>query len=464
MATAKKMLEDERARHAPPQQPAFTAVPGKSSDWDRAVMPPPQSSRPIYIPDPGHPQQQPNPDRVDRANLLAFRAQIPNLSSLTDDFILNTSMVLLLKMESNSMKRGSADKARNIEERLMTNQDNLAITSIAIPEGWDDRRLNLHSSRFIPPAVCSAAELWLAARDVIGPTGLPPVSSFDMASVGLAGYATPRGWAEMHNPGSSSLSLKLVHIGNMCNRVAASRRISLADGEDALEVGDSLRDIASFNEFRHSLRAARTAMQFVYPWNFSLVALENFMLNSNFLAKDVGTGAPAVAILASFCDHVFLINAERWRARKPFLDIIELGSVWATWHVSRGVTASSGADPKTAKVKPKPAGQQSQGGGNKPHSYKQLSSHRGNSQGFQRGPQHSSHQGGHQNGQQGHQQHATGSNAPDDICGRYNKNICPNMAAPQCTMANGTVLRHVCNFRTGNNTRCEQAHQRVFNH
>ncbi len=461
-AAASKLLEDERVRHAAsmPQAGASHFYPPPPQPRQVQAQPSFQTSCSQNIPDPGSSLNRFTTDRVDRVNLAAFRAQIPNLTNLTDDFVLNTPMSLRLKMESNSMKRGTADKARNLEDRLMANHDNIAATVIIIPEGTDDRNSCLHSSRFLPPAVCSAGEMWLAARDAIGPSGHPPVCAFDMAAVGMAGYVTPRGYAEMHNPGSTSMSLKLFHIGNMCSKVAASKRISLTGGEEALEVGDSMKDVASFQDFKHSLRAARMAMQFIYPWNFSLAALENFMLNSNFLAKDVGPGSAAISILSAFCDHVFLLNAERWRARKEFLDIIELGSVWATWHISRGITSSSSADTKGGKPKSKQTSQQG------PHNSNRNPFQRPRN-GFQPSQQSGSQAGSSGQSRQPNQRQgapAGGTPGNDDICGRFNRDSCPNMNRPQCTLANGAVLRHVCNYRTGPNTRCEQPHQRVHNH
>jgi hypothetical protein len=84
-----------------------------------------------------------------------------------------------------------------------------------VKAGQDDRNENLHPCRFLPAPICAAKELWLHAREVLGPAGLPPVSCFDMAAVGLAGYVTSRGWIEIHNPGSASLSLRLFNIVNM---------------------------------------------------------------------------------------------------------------------------------------------------------------------------------------------------------------------------------------------------------
>jgi hypothetical protein len=99
------------------------------------------------------------------------------------------------------MKRSSIDRARNVEDKLTFNMDLISSSKLEVRAGQDDRNKNLHPCRFLPAPVCKAKKLWLHAREVLGPAGLPPVSCFDMAAVGLAGYVTSCGWIEIHKPG-----------------------------------------------------------------------------------------------------------------------------------------------------------------------------------------------------------------------------------------------------------------------
>jgi len=375
---------------------------------------------------------------VDISYLDAMREQLPSLAGFPDSFILRTPMQTLLKMESNAMKRSSVDRARNVEDKLTFNMDLISSTKLDVKAGQDDRNENLHPCRFLPAPICAAKELWLHAREVLGPAGLPPVSCFDMAAVGLAGYVTSRGWIEIHNPGSASLSLRLFNIVNMACRVAASKRISLNNDDDTLEVGENLKDVVSFHEFKQSLRAARVAQQFCMWWNFSITALESFLINNDFLSEKVPRGARGVSILSSFCDHVFLLNSLAWRGKKPFLDVVDLGSVWSSWapgHLAPGEGAKepkagpSGADGGGAKK----GGGQGKGagnGGSKPAQAKARSRQQ----------------------------------TPDDICRRYNLGSCPAGNAATCTLNNGTVLRHVCNFRLPGDRKCGAGHPRTGNH
>jgi hypothetical protein len=96
-------------------------------------------------------------------------------------------------------------QARDVEDKLTFNMDLISNSKLEVKAGQDDRYKNLHTCRFLAAPVCTAKELWLHARVVLGPAGLPMVSCFDMAAVGLAGCVTSRGWIEIHNPVRLSL-------------------------------------------------------------------------------------------------------------------------------------------------------------------------------------------------------------------------------------------------------------------
>jgi hypothetical protein len=77
---------------------------------------------------------------------------------------------------------------------------------------------------------CSAAKMWLMACDVIGPNGIPPISTYDMSAVGLAGYVQPKGWIEISNPGSPNMKLRLFNIKNV-NSNKGGGEITLPSGD-----------------------------------------------------------------------------------------------------------------------------------------------------------------------------------------------------------------------------------------
>jgi hypothetical protein len=208
-----------------------------------------------------------------------------------------------------------------------------------------------------------------------------------MNAVGLSGYVSSAGWVNLHNPASSKLSIRQFNINNCSAR--AGKKNSEAE-EDMLEIG----------EFKLALRAMRTAMAFVMPWNFSIMALEGFFLQSNYCAQDLANVERKAWILTKFCDYALSQNADRWRDAEPFLSTGDLKSAWAAFY---------GAQPQSVLAKAKKQEQNMSGG------------KQGNS----------SHQ------------------KPFDpritlgICFAWNMGQC-NKTAGSCTTAKGRPLKHVC--------------------
>ena len=365
---------------------------------------------------------------------------MPHLSHLADGLLLSTRITDLLKMESNAIKRVSADKSRSLEAKLIRNQEDLLTSWLAVPAGKDNRMDSLHSARFMPAPVAKAQEQWLRAREVWGLSGYPAVAGFDLAAVGLDGYVTPRGWIELQDPSSTALSAKQFNLSNNCSKVAADKRISLTAGEDALEIHEAMKEAATLSSFQNSLRAIREAARLTMPWNSSFSAAEGYLIANNWLAKDVGSGPQAVKLLSDFTDHVFSLNAGRWRAKKGFLDFVELGSVWTSWFTSRGgVINSHRSQPSTSNG----------GGGGQGQKKNQL-------------PQQKKKQPA--SGQPPRPRPSTArpvAHVADNICKRWNLNRCPNAATGVCRTSAGMVLRHVCNYYKPDGSRCEAARMRI---
>jgi hypothetical protein len=137
------------------------------------------------------------------------------LESFSDGFIKNTPISDLMKIECTAMKMREMEKSKDADDRLASNKAAMASTFTHVSEGRDNRWSELHPSRFLPGAGCSAVRLWLTARDVLGTSSYLPIGSYDLGAVGLAGYVSARGWTELHNLASPKLSIKLFSI-NSC--------------------------------------------------------------------------------------------------------------------------------------------------------------------------------------------------------------------------------------------------------
>ena len=113
------------------------------------------------------------------------------LNEYSDAFIKSTGIDVLIKAEAASKKLEDHDKNKKAEDRLYANRQALASSKV---EGGEDNRLDkLHAARALPGATCSAAKMWLHARSVIGARGHVPLSTYDMASIGLGGCVTSKG-------------------------------------------------------------------------------------------------------------------------------------------------------------------------------------------------------------------------------------------------------------------------------
>ena len=163
-------------------------------------------------------------------DLEGIRAKFPFLRDFSDIFIKSQPLETLLKMETTSIKVQEFEKSKAASSKLAANRDKISTTFSSVLAGKDNRWDELHPARFLPGAGCSAGKMWLRARDVLGEGGFPPIGTYDMASVGLAGFVSKRGWCELHQLGSDTISLKMFNI-NACSSKTSSTVTSTGSNE-----------------------------------------------------------------------------------------------------------------------------------------------------------------------------------------------------------------------------------------
>ncbi len=346
-------------------------------------------------------------------NLESLRKRHAFLNEYDDSTLASISLDTLLKLESTSIKLKSLEKTRALEEKLAANRDALVSTEILVKEGKDNRLTSLHLGRFLPGMGCSAAKMWEEGRKHLGNSGHAAICTYDMKSVGLAGYVTPQGWGALHDPGTSNISLKMFSINN-CGRKA----INKGDTEDYLA------EVAEIGEFKVALRVLREALAFVHPWNKSVSALEGFMYQTNYCAKDLEGIEKQAIILTQFVDYILRENSNRWRGLESFVGIVELKGAWDSFFGARPQSLLS----KSRGFQPGPrqaAGQQaSQGQGVAPRAAV----------------------GGNFNNTSNSSGKVHPSLFYEDICVMWNVGKCVK-APGNCYTKNGKPLRHICNFR-----------------
>ncbi len=235
------------------------------------------------------------PSQLSDADIDTLRARFPILAELSTGFIRGLSATELLSLERASFKQRESEKLKDSEEKLAANRVNLGLSCTEVRAGQDDRWARLHDARFLAGAGCSATKLWITAREVLGLNGHPPISTYDMQVVGLAGFVTARGWCEIANPSS-----------------------------------------------------------FVMPWNMSVAALEGFLINTRFCKDELGGLEKQVSILTSFTDYVLSENANRWRNIEPFITHGELRAVWNSFFSARpqSILAKRSQAAKAWKTRP----------------------------------------------------------------------------------------------------------------
>jgi hypothetical protein len=324
--------------------------------------------------------------KVSDEDIKVLKAKHAFLADFSDTFIRNTPIGDLMKIESTALKAREIERSKDSEDKLALNKSALASSFTEVRAGRDNRWTSLHPARFLGGASCSAVKLWLAARECWGSSHPPPVGNYDMGSVGLAGYISAKGWVEIANPASTKLSVKQFNINNCGSRVSGKKP---AEGEE---------DILELGEFKLALRALRTAMSFVMPWNFSVLALEGFYLQNNYCAQDLGNVEKKAWLLTKFSDYVLSQNADRWRDAEPFLSTGDLKASWASFF---------GAQPQAALSKTGKKGQT----------------------------------GGGQKGQQG----KFDPRIALGICFAWNQGQCVKPAGT-CMTSKGRPLKHVCDF------------------
>jgi hypothetical protein len=344
------------------------------------------------------------PSQLSDADIDTLRARFPILAELSTGFIRGLSATELLSLERASFKQRESEKLKDAEEKLAANRVNLGLSCTEVRAGQDDRWARLHDARFLAGAGCSATKLWITAREVLGLNGHPPISTYDMQAVGLAGFVTARGWCEIANPSSPKLSVRMFNINNCAARASSSK--SRQDDEDLI-------DFAEVGEFIVALRAMRSAMAFVMPWNMSIAALEGFLINTRFCKDELGGLEKQASILTSFTDYVLSENANRWRNIEPFITHGELRAVWNSFFSAR---------PQSILAKRSQAAKAW-----KPRNFKKQFL---------------------------------------DVCFAWNRGQC-SKAAGSCFSKMGTPLRHVCDFKEDPAEPmkvCGEAHQRTAFH
>ena len=350
----------------------------------------------------------------------AIKKRFSFLAEYTDEFIMKNGLNTIVKLESTALRLKEAENSKATEEKLASNRDELAATTIKVMAGVDNRWDQIHPARFLPGAGCSAAQMWLYAREQLGNTPQTPISSYDMAAIGLRGCVTSKGWVNIASPGNSGIRLAQFSMtGSTSSKQGNASNSSFQDESDSIEV---------LAEFKLALRALRAAMSYALPWNRSVDAIVGFMEQTNFCQSELGGSDKQAKVLTRFTDYVLEENANRWRSKQAFVSTGEMKEAWASFFSTMPSNAI-----KKQQFHQKPhfnqqsAGAQKQWSGSMPLEKAQYY---------------------------------------DDICVKWNQGRC-FMNPGNCFTRAGRPLRHCCNFRPNPNNPaliCQRDHACCYFH
>ena len=331
---------------------------------------------------------------------------LPHLQGLPEDMLYKLPLSAMFQLNTALGKEQKNTDKMGVNTRLAMNVQKIARKPIQVKEGLDNRKSMLHPARFIGGACCSATELWLEAKGVLGERGTTPLGSYDLDSLGCGGSVTPKGWQELHNPASQELKLKLFHLPNVANSGMQARKVNLDGGDEGLSIGESMREIVDLDSYKMALNTLREAMASALPWNRSIGAIIGLMMNTNFMQEDLGGNVRRAAVLTEFTDYVLGRNALNWENDQAFLTADELSHVWTNWKGKRGGYF-------TAKM-----------GGEKP------------------------------------KRNTSDKRVLSEICRKFNTGDCPSQSQKECKTPWGKTLKHICNKYLPGGKVCTKDHAR----
>jgi hypothetical protein len=361
------------------------------------------------VPDPAFEQSNQQAAGNNSQALLNVYKLLPALSSVPPELLQQLPWGAVFQLNQALSKESKAASKLQINTRLNMNAQQLAQQPTKIPAGFDDRKSNLHPARFLGGICCSAQALWIQARDIIGVDGVLPLGLYDMDAIGCGGSVTPKGWYEIHRPGSPDLKLKLFSLLNVGSSSLSTKKVNVADEEGSISVGDSWKEIGDLEQLRSALHSLHEAMAWALPWNKSISAIVGFMNVTAYGSAELAGNPKRAAILADFIDHVLSRNALNWENRKPFLSTDDIAHVWVTYKGSRHALFAASNQKKSGAEKGKKDKEKEK----------------------------------------------------DYICRKYNSPAgCP-LKPEDCKTFYGIKLKHVCNVITAGGKKCEQNHPRA---
>ena len=208
----------------------------------------------------------------------------PWAENLPSSLIQKSTLLEISSMNKSNLT--SSDLSRQgMSNRLQANSKSLSAPKFT-GSHCDNSSNELRPVRFDRFPRISIRDLMIAAKKQIPVNGIPPCDTNDLEFFSLANHVSARGWVEVHNPGSTSMTLKMFSRFNSSSSSSSSQaKFSLLANGEAIGVGENYKDIFSMSELKQSLRAYQQASFMALPWYPAPTALILFLEHQNIAIK-----------------------------------------------------------------------------------------------------------------------------------------------------------------------------------
>jgi hypothetical protein len=121
----------------------------------------------------------------------------------------------------------------------------------------------------------------------------------------------------------------------MGSQTGATKRLSLADRDCSVTIGDNMKEVSDLNEMRLAVRAMCRTAQLVMPCNMAYNAINGFLQYRNYAFAELTGRSNRAAILTAFVNYILGLNAAAWVQKEDFLTSGEIKTIWSEWFGSR---------------------------------------------------------------------------------------------------------------------------------
>jgi hypothetical protein len=208
-----------------------------------------------FMPDPDHSRLAPCRDGSSTAaDPLEIWRMLPALRDLPVAMLQQLSRSEIFQLNAALVKESKNASKIQTNAKLLMNAQQLEKNLEWIEPGWDDRKKMLHRARFLGGASCTAQQLWLEAREVLGRNGIMALGNYDLDSIGCGGCVTPKGGHYYTTPSSADLKLKLFYLPNVGGSALSTKKLKLEENDSEVNIGDNYKEIADMEGPKHAER------------------------------------------------------------------------------------------------------------------------------------------------------------------------------------------------------------------